>query len=184
MPAWVWRDVRKIYIFFHARRHDHAVDTPSTHAQSHTRGEREAGGSCKRALMISLAVGADGSTPEPAAITPEPAAIGHSKAGAGAGCYTEKAPNAWHCRGTQKTGNTYNQPNRPNRHTPQTKHQALPKGQGVAPGQKQNQTAGGAKSSGRMTMSVCMYVCMYSMGGCGAVELRERDYSGVLTTSR
>ena len=29
-------------------------------------------------------------------------------------CYTEKAPNAWHRRGTQKTGNTYNQPNRPN----------------------------------------------------------------------
>jgi len=22
-------------------------------------------------------------------------------------CYTVKAPNAWHCRGTQKTGNTY-----------------------------------------------------------------------------
>ena len=28
-----------------------------------------------------------------------------------------------------KTGNTYNQPSRPNRHTTQTKHQALPKGQ-------------------------------------------------------
>ena len=28
-------------------------------------------------------------------------------------CYTEKAPNAWHRRGTQKTRNTYNQPNRP-----------------------------------------------------------------------
>ena len=27
-------------------------------------------------------------------------------------CYTEKAPNAWHRRGTQKTGNTYNQPKR------------------------------------------------------------------------
>ena len=37
-------------------------------------------------------------------------------------CYTEKAPNAWHRRGTQKTGNTYNQPNQPNRHTSQTKH--------------------------------------------------------------
>ena len=44
-------------------------------------------------------------------------------------CYTEKAPNAWQRRGTQKAGNTYNQPNRPNRHTSQTKHQALPKGQ-------------------------------------------------------
>ena len=44
-------------------------------------------------------------------------------------CYKEKAPNAWHRRGTQKTGNTYSQPNRPNRHTSQTKHQALPKGQ-------------------------------------------------------
>ena len=43
--------------------------------------------------------------------------------------YTEKAPNAWHRRGAQKTGNTYNLPNRPNRHTSQTKHQALPKGQ-------------------------------------------------------
>ena len=31
--------------------------------------------------------------------------------------YTEKAPNAWHRRGTQKTRNTYKQPNRPNRHT-------------------------------------------------------------------
>ena len=39
-------------------------------------------------------------------------------------CYTEKAPKAWHRRGTQKTGNTYNQPNRPDRHTSQTKHQA------------------------------------------------------------
>ena len=29
-------------------------------------------------------------------------------------CYTEKAPNAWQRRGTQKTRNTYNQPNRPN----------------------------------------------------------------------
>ena len=29
----------------------------------------------------------------------------------------------------KKTGNTYNQPNRPTRHTSQTKHQALPKGQ-------------------------------------------------------
>ena len=44
-------------------------------------------------------------------------------------CYTEKAPNTWHRRGTQKTRNTYNQPNRPNRQTSQTKHQALPKGQ-------------------------------------------------------
>ena len=26
-------------------------------------------------------------------------------------CYTEKAPNAWQRRGTQKTRNTYNQPN-------------------------------------------------------------------------
>ena len=26
-------------------------------------------------------------------------------------CYTEDAPNAWHRRGTQKTGHTYNQPN-------------------------------------------------------------------------
>ena len=41
-------------------------------------------------------------------------------------CYTEKAPNAWQRRGTQKTRNTYNQPNRPNRQTSQTKHQALP----------------------------------------------------------
>ena len=44
-------------------------------------------------------------------------------------CYTEKAPNAWQRRGTQKTRNTYNQPNRPTRQTSQTKHQALPKGQ-------------------------------------------------------
>ena len=27
--------------------------------------------------------------------------------------YTEKAPNAWHRRGTQKTGNAYNQPQCP-----------------------------------------------------------------------
>ena len=50
-------------------------------------------------------------------------------------CYTEKAPNAWQRRGTQKTRNTYNQPNRPNRpnrQTSQTKHQALPKGQRVS----------------------------------------------------
>ena len=33
-------------------------------------------------------------------------------------CYTEKAPNAWHCRGTRKTENTYNQPNRPSTDTP------------------------------------------------------------------
>ena len=44
-------------------------------------------------------------------------------------CNTEKAPNAWQRRGTQKTRNTYNQPNWPNRKTSQTKHQALPKGQ-------------------------------------------------------
>ena len=40
-------------------------------------------------------------------------------------CYTEKAPNAWHRRGTQKTGNTYNQPNRASTdtpHRPSTKH--------------------------------------------------------------
>ena len=39
-------------------------------------------------------------------------------------CYTGKAPNAWHRRGTQKTGNTYNQPNRPSTdtHRPSTKH--------------------------------------------------------------
>ena len=43
--------------------------------------------------------------------------------------YTEKASNAWHRRGTQKTGNTYNQPSRPDRHTSQTKHQSLSKGQ-------------------------------------------------------
>ena len=36
-------------------------------------------------------------------------------------CYTEKAPNAWQRRGTQKTRNTYNQPNRPNQQTSQTK---------------------------------------------------------------
>ena len=44
-------------------------------------------------------------------------------------CHTEKAPNAWQRRGTQKTRNTYNQPNRPNQQTTQTKHQAPPKGQ-------------------------------------------------------
>ena len=33
-------------------------------------------------------------------------------------CYTEKAPNAWHRRGTQKTGNTYNQPKRLSTSTP------------------------------------------------------------------
>ena len=48
---------------------------------------------------------------------------------AAVGCYTEKAPNAWQRRGTQKTRNTYNQPNRPNWQTAQTKHRALPKGQ-------------------------------------------------------
>ena len=40
-------------------------------------------------------------------------------------CYTEKAPNAWHRRGTQKTGNTYNQPKRPSTgttHRPSTRH--------------------------------------------------------------
>ena len=57
--------------------------------------------------------------------------IVHAKEGSSTDveCYTEKAPNAWQRRGTQKTGNTYNQPNRPNRQTSQTKHQALPKGQ-------------------------------------------------------
>ena len=40
-----------------------------------------------------------------------------NKAGHPALCYTEKAPNAWHCRGTQKTGNTYNQPKRPSTDT-------------------------------------------------------------------
>ena len=47
----------------------------------------------------------------------------------GCRCYTEKAPNAWQRRGTQKTRNTYNQPDRPNQQTAQTKHQAPPKGQ-------------------------------------------------------
>ena len=40
-------------------------------------------------------------------------------------CYTEKAQNAWHRRGPQKTGNTYNQRNRPSTdtpHKPSTKH--------------------------------------------------------------
>ena len=40
-------------------------------------------------------------------------------------CYTEKAPNAWHRRGTQNTGNTYNQRKRPSTdtpHRPSTKH--------------------------------------------------------------
>ena len=44
--------------------------------------------------------------------------LSHS-CGAGYGCYTEKAPNAWQRRGTQKTRNTYNQTNRPNRQTSQ-----------------------------------------------------------------
>ena len=44
-------------------------------------------------------------------------------------CYTEKAPNAWQRRGTQKTRNTYNQPNRSNQQIAQTKHQAPPKRQ-------------------------------------------------------
>ena len=44
-------------------------------------------------------------------------------------CYTEKAPIAWQCQGTQNTRNTCNQPNWPNRQTSQTKHQALPEGQ-------------------------------------------------------
>ena len=41
------------------------------------------------------------------------------------GCYTEKAPNAWHRGGTQTTGDTYNQRNRPSTGTPHrlsTKH--------------------------------------------------------------
>ena len=40
-------------------------------------------------------------------------------------CYTEKAPNAWHRRGKQKTGNTHNQPKRPSTDTiyrPSTRH--------------------------------------------------------------
>ena len=40
-------------------------------------------------------------------------------------CNTEKALNAWHRRGTQKTGNTYNQSKRPSTdttHRPSTKH--------------------------------------------------------------
>ena len=40
-------------------------------------------------------------------------------------CYTEKAPNAWHRRGTPKTGNTYHQPKRPSTgttHRPSTRH--------------------------------------------------------------
>ena len=40
-------------------------------------------------------------------------------------CCTEKAPNAWHRRGTQKTGNTYSQPKRPSTdttHRPSTEH--------------------------------------------------------------
>ena len=44
-------------------------------------------------------------------------------------CYTEKAPNAWHRRGIQKRGNTYNQPNRPptgTPHIPSTKHYPNP----------------------------------------------------------
>ena len=39
--------------------------------------------------------------------------------------YTQKAPIAWQLRGTQKTGNTYNQPKRPptdTTHRPSTKH--------------------------------------------------------------
>ena len=40
-------------------------------------------------------------------------------------CYTVKAQNSWHRRGTQKTGNTYNQPKHPSTdttHRPSTKH--------------------------------------------------------------
>ena len=40
-------------------------------------------------------------------------------------CYMEKVPNALHRRGTQKTGNTYNQSNRPSTdttHRPRTWH--------------------------------------------------------------
>ena len=40
-------------------------------------------------------------------------------------CYKGKAPNAWHRRGTQETGNTYKQPKRPSSdttHRPSTKH--------------------------------------------------------------
>ena len=41
------------------------------------------------------------------------------------GWYKEKAPNAWHRRGTQNTGNSYNQPIRPSAgtpHRPGTRH--------------------------------------------------------------
>ena len=44
---------------------------------------------------------------------------------AGPECYTEKAPNAWHRRGTPNTGNTYHQPKRPSTgttHRPRTRH--------------------------------------------------------------
>ena len=40
-------------------------------------------------------------------------------------CYTEKARNSWHRRGTQKTGNPYSQPKRPSTdttHRPSTLH--------------------------------------------------------------
>ena len=43
----------------------------------------------------------------------------------GFSCYTEKAPNAWHRRGTPKPGNTYHQPKRPltgTTHIPSTRH--------------------------------------------------------------
>ena len=44
-------------------------------------------------------------------------------------CYTEKAPNAWHRHGTQKTGNTYLRSTQTtvNQHGSQTIHQALSK---------------------------------------------------------
>ena len=76
-------------------------------------------------------------------------------------CYTEKAPNAWHRRGTKKTGNTYNQRNRPNRHASQTKHQALPKGQ---PGRRVTPVTSCA--GGSVVANTATYVHLFKLAQC------------------
>ena len=78
-----------------------------------TKGEREGGGGGGR----GRGGGAGNAGGGPQTPAREPREEGSKGGRESLLCYTKKAPNAWHRRGTQNTGNTYKQPKRPSTDT-------------------------------------------------------------------
>ena len=92
-------------------------------------------------------------------------------------CYTEKAPNAWQRRGTQKTRNTYNQPNRPQPTNLTDQAPSTTEGQ---PGRRItpiNTAAMHASAQQQPTISTCGYVDAHA---CSIAAHSLTTYMGCL----